>query len=116
MQTSSHQNFMAPQQLQSFVAGLAGLPPDEIRKAKSLYIRNAISEYRALQTQMRAFGALQILFAIIPFFWPILIVQRISMNSSLRLYEERIRNALAVWRDDLGGELAEFEQQLAQTS
>ncbi len=31
----------------------------------------------------------------------------------MTLYRERIGNALAVWRDDLGDEAAEFEKQLA---
>ncbi len=80
-----NQDFLAPQQLQTFVAGLSGLPPDEIRKAKSLYLRNAFSEYKAMQSQMKAFGGLQILFAIIPFFWPILWAQRVGMKSTMTL-------------------------------
>ncbi|HEX8550548.1 MAG TPA: hypothetical protein VF681_03225 [Abditibacteriaceae bacterium] len=105
-------NFLSPNQLQAFVVGLAGLAPDEIRKAKSLYIRNALSEFRAMQTSLKAFGTLQIFFAIIPLFWPILWMQRKGMNSATQLYEERIRNAITVWRDDLGTEVTEFEQQL----
>ena len=108
------QDFLAPQQLQTFVAGLAGLSPNEIRKAKSLYIRNAISEYKAFKASLKAFGVVQIIFAIIPFFWPILWLQRVSMNAGMKLYEERIQNALAVWQDDLGDEADEFARQLAQ--
>lgn len=95
---------LSPEKLQLFVAGLSGLPGEEIRKAKSLYIRNAISEYKAMNEQMKAFGFIQIFFAIIPLFWPFLYAQRRMMKSGQRLAQERIRNAIDVWKDDLGGE------------
>ena len=108
-------DFLAPQQIQTFVAGLAGLSQEEIRKAKLLYIKNALSEYKSLKTNFQAFGILQIVFAIIPFFWPILWMQRVSMNATTKLYQERISNALEVWQDDLGDDVVEFERQLAES-
>ena len=63
---------LSSEKLQQFVTGLANLSREEIRKAKSLYIRNAISELKALDENMRAFGCVQIFFALIPIFWPIL--------------------------------------------
>lgn len=107
MDQQSRSDSLSPEKLQLFVAGLAGLPRDEIRKAKSLYIRNAICEFKALDESLKAFGILQLFFAIIPFFWPILYVQRRMMNSHRRLAGERIRNAIAVWKDDLAGEIFE---------
>lgn len=101
--------FLAPQQMQLFAGTLVGLSPDEIRKAKSLYIRNAISEYKAARASLRGFKAVQGCLAIIPFFWPILWLQRNSINAAMKMYEERITNALAVWRDDLGNEARELE-------
>ena len=95
---------LSAEKLQLFVAGLSGLPPDEVRKAKTLYIRNAIAEYNALQESIRAFGCVQIFFVIIPIFWPILYAQRRMMRAQQRLFQERIRNALLVWEDDLEGE------------
>ena len=100
---------LSPEKLQLFAASMAGLPRDEIRKAKSLYIRNAISEFKALNEELRAFGIVQIFLAIIPIFWPILYVQRRGMNSGRRLAAERIRNAIAVWKDDLEGETFSFD-------
>ena len=47
--------FLSSEQLQLFVAGLAGLPKDEVRKAKLLYIKNAISEYRAARSSIAGF-------------------------------------------------------------
>jgi hypothetical protein len=99
---------LSPEKLQLFAASMDGLPRDEIRKAKSLYIRNAVSEFKALDESLRAFGVVQIFFAIIPIFWPILYAQRRTMNSERRLAAERIRNAIAVWRDDLEGETFDF--------
>ncbi len=97
-------DLLSQDKLQMFVAGLANLSPEEIRKAKILYIRNAISEYKALRTSFRAFGFVQVLLMIIPLFWPIIYLQRKSMRAEEQLFRERIGNALAVWGDDLGGE------------
>jgi len=99
---------LSAEKLQMFAAGLAGLAPEEVRKAKVLYIRNAISEYHALQESLRAFGCVQILFALIPLFWPVLYAQRRMINAQRRLFRERIENALTVWRDDLRGETFDF--------
>jgi hypothetical protein len=37
------------------------------------------------------------------------------MDSGLKLHEERITNALMVWKDDLGDEFAELQHLLAAT-
>jgi hypothetical protein len=104
MSMSGGRDSLSPEKMQMFVAALSGLPQEEIRKAKSLYIRDAISEYHAMLESMRAFGCVQVFFAIIPFFWPVLYAQRRMINAQCRLAEERIRNALEVWKDDLAGE------------
>lgn len=95
---------LSPEKMQLFLAGLAGMPQDEVRDAKVLYVKNAISEYRAFLTQYRAQGCLLVLFAVIPIFWPFLIVGWITANSQKKLMKERIQNAIEVWRDDLEGE------------
>jgi hypothetical protein len=100
----SMEDSLSPERMQFFLAGMAGLPKEEIRKAKSLYIRDAISQYKAFDDSQRAFGCVMIFFAIIPFFWPILYVARRSVNVQRRLFQERIQNALEVWKDDLQGE------------
>ena len=87
-------DLLSPEKLQLFVAGLSGLAPEEVRKAKLLYLRNAISEFQAMQGCM----------SIIPVFWPILGAQRRMMAAQLRLGKDRIRNAIDVWRGDLKGE------------
>ena len=52
-------DFLTPEKLQLFVAGLSGLAPEEVRKAKLLYLRNAISEFQAMQTSYQGFGQAQ---------------------------------------------------------
>ena len=95
---------LSPEQLQMFAAGLSGLAPEEVRKAKSLYIRNAISEGRAMQSTFEGFGQAQGCLSIIPIFWPILGAQKRMMAAQLQLSKDRVRNAIEVWKDDLKGE------------
>jgi hypothetical protein len=95
---------LSSEKLQMFLAGLSGLAPAEVRKAKLLYVRNAISEFEALKTQVEGFQVAQGCFAIVPVFWPILMAQKSSMQAEIKLSKERIRNAIEVWRDDLKGE------------
>jgi hypothetical protein len=97
-------DFLSPEKLQLFVAGLSGLAPEEVRKAKVLYLRNSISEYQAMKASYAGFGQAQGCMSIIPFFWPILGAQKRIMTAQLQLAKDRIRNAIDVWRADLQGE------------
>lgn len=96
--------FLSPEKLQLFVAGLSGLAPEEVRKAKVLYLRNAISEYKAMVESYAGFGQMQGCMSIIPIFWPMIGAQKRMMAASLQLAKERIRNAIDVWRSDIRGE------------
>jgi hypothetical protein len=95
---------LTPERLQMFIAGLTGLPAEEIRKAKLLFIRNELAQLRALQASYESFADVQGCFALIPIFWPVLKIQRATMNANLNLHRDQIHNALTVWRDDLGAE------------
>jgi hypothetical protein len=106
------QTGLTPEKLQLFVAGLSGLDPEEIRKAKILFIRNELSQLKALKTQIAGFGVAQGCFAIIPIFWPVLWVQRSSMNAAVTLQKEQIQNALSVWKNDLGEDGRQIEREL----
>jgi hypothetical protein len=97
-------DFLSPEKLQLFVAGLSGLAPEEVRKAKLLYLRNAISEFQATQATYRGFGQAQGCMSIIPIFWPVIGAQKRMMAAQLQLSKDRIRNAIDVWRGDLKGE------------
>src|SRR5579884_1608917 len=99
---------LSPQGMMAFTSTLAGLPPDEVRKAKQLYLLDALTAYEARQRSYAAFAVLQLLFAVIPCFWPVLLVQVLMINSSRNASRQMIANALEVWRDDLGWE--EYER------
>src|SRR5438874_5582407 len=92
-------DFLSPEKLQLFVAGLSGMAPEEVRKAKVLYIRNTISEYQAMRASSEAFGeaggCLSVLFRSFTG------AQRKMIAAQLQLAKDRIRNAIDVWRDDL---------------
>ncbi len=103
---------LTPEKLQLFVAGLSGLNADEVRKAKLLFLRNEISQVRASKTMLAGFGGAQGCFAIIPIFWPMIRAQQSIMNAGLTLQKDQIRNALSVWRDDLGSAGQEIETEL----
>lgn len=104
--TGPHQQHdpLSSEKLQIFVAALAGLAPEEVRKAKSLFIRNAIAEYRAQRASLEGFRAMQGCFGVVPLFWPMLRAQRTMLDAQQRLARDRIRNAMEVWADDLRGE------------
>ncbi len=104
MQSQQPSEFLSPEKLQLFIAGLSGLAPEEIRKAKVLYLRNAISEYEAMKASYAAFGQAQGCMTIIPIFWPMLGAQKRMMDAGMKLARDRIRNAIDVWRDELRGE------------
>lgn len=99
---------LSPEKLQLFAAGLAGMAPDEVRKAKVLYIRNAISEFKAMQATIEGFGQVQGCLSIVPIFWPIIGIQKRMLGAQLQLGREKIDNAIDVWRDDLEGERFEW--------
>src|SRR5262249_49623128 len=96
-------NSLSAEKLQLLVARLSGLAPDEVRKAKLLYIRNAISEYQATQAVLQGFRQAQGCMSIVPVFWPIIGAQKRMMAAQLELARGRIRNAIDVWREDLKG-------------
>src|SRR3954452_8474241 len=97
-------DFLSPEKLQLFVATLSGMAPEEVRKAKVLYLRNAISEFQATRAGFQGVGQVQGCMSVIPIFWPILGAQKQMMAAQLQLAKDRIRNAIDVWRDDLKGE------------
>src|SRR5256714_15669319 len=98
MQESSSE-FLSPEKLQLFVAGLSGLPPEEVRKAKVLYIRNAISEYLAMRASSEAFGEAQGCLAVL--FRAHTEAQRKLIAAQLRVAKVSIRDAVDGCRDDL---------------
>lgn len=87
--------------MQEFALTLAHLPPEEVQKAKLLYIRNAIAEFRAFEKIVEGFGQMRGCMSIIPVFWPIMKMQKKMIGAQVDLARQRIVNAIDVWRDDL---------------
>lgn len=109
---SNNQSGLTPEKIQLFLAGINGLNAEEVRKAKLLLLRNELSQLKALNTTLAGFGVAQGCFAIIPIFWPILWAQKSGMNAMVTLQKDQIRNALSVWRDDLGEDGRQIEAEL----
>jgi len=105
---------LTPEKLQLFIAGLTGMSKEEAGKAKLLFIKNEIAEYRMLKTQHAAFWKMQGCFAIVPIFWPIMRGQKILLTTALDMHREQLQNAFDVWRGDLGHHAAELESQLRE--
>jgi len=106
----------APADIQAFAAGLAGLPKEEVRKAKLLFLRNEMAQLRAIRDSNSAWRIGTILMFLMPLCWPVLYAQRRTMKVNAQLQEDRIRNALSVWAYDLDGNLASLRQELDETS
>jgi hypothetical protein len=92
---------------------------DEGRKAKLLFIRNELAEYEESLASAHAFGLFQLIFLVIPVFWPVLLAQRYMMIAGCRSEYRQLRNALDVWGGDLGSDAeplaAELERLHART-
>jgi|LakMenEpi03Aug12_release.lakeMendotaPanAssembly.Ray.scaffolds.fasta_scaffold775858_1 hypothetical protein len=103
---------MTPEKIQVFLAGLSGMAPEEIQKAKLLFLKNELSRVRTTRDTMASFGTATGCFSIIPIFWPILRAQKSMMNAALNGQVQQLRNALEVWKDDLGVQGTELEREL----
>ncbi len=98
--------------LQLFIASIGSLTGDEARKAKLLYLRNELADFDAENSDARSLTVLQLVFAVMPLFWPFLYVQRQNLVNAAKLSARRIRNALDVWKTDLGDEHVRLTSEL----
>jgi len=93
-----------PASLTAFAASMATLPREEMRKAKALYIRNTIVDFELSRstgkTMLIVMGAL----CIIPIFLVVSIPGYIAYKKGLDAGRQKIRNAIEVWREELGAE------------
>jgi hypothetical protein len=90
-----------PPAMAAFAASLAHLPPDEIERAKVLYIKNALTDYRTGRTT--AIGVLIVL-ALVSLFFPWFCIGLIPMTIiiaiNLRNARQKITNAIQIWNID----------------
>ena len=98
------QDPFSPEKLQIFVAGLSGLAVAEVRKAKVLYLLNAVSDYHAAAAAAQALGSVQRSFGLFSLLRPLWGAQKATIDAAQQARKERILNAIRVWRDDIKGE------------
>jgi hypothetical protein len=91
----------APEALTEFSATLSELPLEERQKAKLLYIRNGIAEFRNFEKMISVFPKPAGCLSIIPFVGRISQLQQTMMGGALDLQRQQIVNAIDLWRDDL---------------
>jgi hypothetical protein len=103
---------MTPEKIQVFLAGLSGMAPEEIQKAKLLFLKNELTRAKTARDAMASFGMSTGCLSIIPIFWPILRAQKAMMNSAMMGQVQQLRNALEVWKDDLGAQGMELEREV----
>ncbi len=101
-----------PSTLTTFAAALATLPGDEIRKAKSLFIRNAIADYRMTLKSTKGFLIVLGVMSIIPVFLIVFIPAFFSYRAAKENGKQKIKNALEVWKDDLGSDYDLLSQEV----
>ena len=87
--------------LSTFAASLATLPKDEMRKAKSLFIRNAIADYRMTIKSTKGFLVVMGIMCIIPIFLVVFIPALLSYKAAKENGKQKIHNALEAWKEDL---------------
>jgi hypothetical protein len=87
--------------LAPFLASIAKLDGPAARTAKLNYVRNAVISYSVYLEDVRTFSFLQISFAVVPVFWPLLYVQRKSIMKGARRQRDQISHALDLWSAEL---------------
>jgi len=91
-------DYLSNEKISSFVAGLSGLSKDELKKAKLLFIRNAIIEYN---TEKQTYN--RMLF--IPVIgWLSYLLNLPFQSIIFANMKAKIRNAIDIWKEDLAGE------------
>jgi hypothetical protein len=83
--------------LMAFAATLGHLPPDEVERAKVLYVKNALTDYHTACASMRGMMIVFIVLSIIPLFWLVTIPGLLGMRAARRNLREKIANAIQVW-------------------
>ena len=91
-----------PVAMTAFAATLANMSEDEIRKAKRLYVLNAITDYHTAMRTMRPMLIVMGIMCIIPIFLIVFIPAFMGYKTMVNAGREKILNAIEVWRDDLG--------------
>ena len=91
-------DFLSQNSMNAFLVGLAGLPKDELKKAKLLFIRNAIIEYNNQKKQLKNFLYIPVLG------WLYLLLNIPFISTEFENQKNKILNEIDIWKEDLVGE------------
>ena len=105
---------LAPSALSTFAASLTALPSEEIRKAKSLFIRNAIADYEMIVSSSRGMVITMGILSIIPVFLIVFIPTLISYRAAKKNGKQKIINALEVWKEELEEDYHKLLEEVSQ--
>jgi hypothetical protein len=100
-----------PSALAAFAGSIANLPKEEVRKAKKLYILNAIVEFKAQRAGGRTMIITMGIMCIIPIFLIVFIPALIGYRSGITAARQKILNTVEVWKEDLGADSEELRRQ-----
>jgi hypothetical protein len=98
--------------LSAFAAALTNLPKEEIRKAKRLYILNALADFEAQRKSSRVMVIVMGIMCIIPIFLVVFIPSLIAYRNAIGAMRQKILNAIDVWKDDLGADYQSMRDQV----
>lgn len=101
MEASQTSITLDPASLTAFTATLSSLPKEEVRKAKLLFIKNAIADFALQRSSGRVMVIVMGCMSIIPIFLIVFIPAFVSYRKGVQVTRQKIRNAIEVWRDDL---------------
>ena len=99
--TNTAGDALSAERMGMFITSLAGVSAVEAGKAKALYIKNAITDYRAAVQSRQAMGCFTAVFWLMPLFWPFLIGFKRTQRLAEQHMRQRIQNALDIWGDDI---------------
>jgi len=94
---------LGPEALVMFARGLAGLPPEEVRQLKRLYVKNTVTDLRAEIGHREAGFRAGCIHWLIPLFWPFAWAERSSISVAKRRGRELVANLREAWSEDLRG-------------
>jgi len=85
-------------QLAEFDASLGGIPVEEKRRKRVVYLKDAVRQTQAGASVLKGFGCFLIPFAIIPLFWPFLIFFWFMRKKTTGLMNSQLDSALEYWQ------------------
>ncbi|MCH2046886.1 MAG: hypothetical protein MK212_22420 [Saprospiraceae bacterium] len=87
--------------LVSYASSLGNLTVEEAKKMKTLFVRSAISDYKALRKKHKLNRKVLLVFYLIPILWLIIYMSNNVMKIEEENAREKILLAKELWEDEL---------------